>query len=111
MTNPTPTNQMFPDDPFGKVKSEKPGDAPTARQVNKFHEKSDLNSGPNSQHHSLGTDRNQSASGAHNHGGKDSKKIGDGMGLVVTGSKGGNAALTSLLTELAKVISFTNSTT
>lgn len=103
--------QMFEDDPFGGVKEDKNPSTLTSRQVNKMHEKSDKDVSPNAQHHTLGTDRNQAASGSHTHTGKDSKKIGDGSGLVVTGSRGGNAALNSLLTELSKVISFTNSTT
>ena len=111
MTNPNQQNQMFEDDPFGPPKQEASQRGITARQVNQLHEKSDVDTSPNSQHHRLGTDRNQASPGSHNHSGKDSKKVGDGMGLTITGSKAGNAALTSLLTELAKVISFTNNTT
>lgn len=103
--------QMFEDDPFGKVKPANKDTVLSARDVNRIHTKSDVNSSANSQHHTIGTGRNESASGSHNHGGKDSNKIGQGLGLVVTGSRGGNAALNSLLTELAKVVAFTNSTT
>jgi hypothetical protein len=102
---------MFEEDPFGKVKTEPRNKALPAREVNKIHEKSDVDSAPTAQHHTVGTDRNQAAAGSHTHGGKDSVKIGTGLGLAVTGSRGGNAAVTSLLTELAKVISFTNNTT
>lgn len=101
---------MFEDDPFGKVKSE-PNTGISAKQINKMHEKSDVNSGPNAQHHTLGTGRNESSPGSHIHGGKDSKKIGDGMGLAISGAKGGNAALGSLITMLKQVITFTDNTT
>lgn len=111
MTQP-PSTSMFDDDPFGKVKQEAAqAGTLSSRQVNEIHKKSDVNVGPNSQHHTLGTDRNQAASGSHVHGGKDSKLIGDGMGLAISGAKGGNPALGSLITMLNKVISFTDNTT
>jgi hypothetical protein len=102
---------MFEDDPFGRVKGERISDAPTPRQVNKFHEKSDRDSGPNAQHHTLGTDRNQAATGSHTHGGKDSKLVGDGMGLAISGVKNTAASEDSIVAMLKKVISFTDGRT
>jgi hypothetical protein len=102
---------MFEDDPFGQIKQDKVSINPSARQVNQFHEKADTDAGPNSAHHTLGTNRNQSSPGDHVHDGKASKPVGAGLGLVVTGSRGGNAALASLLQQLAKVIDFTDTTT
>lgn len=108
MTKP---NQMFDDDPFGTVKQEPSSGGITPRQVNEFHKRSDKDSSPYSQHHTLGTDRNQAASGSHVHGGKDSKLIGDGMGLSISGTKNTTASEDSIVAMLHKVISFTDSRT
>jgi hypothetical protein len=64
-----------------------------------------------SQHHTLGVKNTQAAAGDHVHDGQNSRKIGQGLGLVVTGSTGANAALNSLLDMLARVIDFTDTTT
>jgi hypothetical protein len=102
----------IPNDPFGTIKPDKKDSGvPDARTVNAQHTKSDVDSSLNAQHHTLGIKRNQGASGRHNHAGNDSVKIGHGMNLTITGAKGGNAALTSLLATLAKVIEFTDTTT
>jgi hypothetical protein len=112
VTNPTgPNPQMFDDDPFGKVKVEPRANVPSARDVNKFHTNSDVDVSTTAHHHTIGVQRNQSASGLHNHTGTDSRKVGAGSGITVTGSRGGNAALQSLITQLQKVIDITNSTT
>lgn len=47
----------------------------TPEQVNRFHRYSDKDTGPDSQHHSLGVDPNQSSPGDHNHDGANSLKI------------------------------------
>lgn len=85
------------------------------------HSQSDVDSSPQSQHHTLGTNRNQSSPGDHNHDGTTSRKLGtyqmDPSGNkvipqdVLTGSKGGNVALTNLINMLKKYIDFTDSTT
>lgn len=72
------------------------------------HMLSDKDSGPDAQHHSLGTSNAQASFGDHSHNGRDSKVLGIG---TVTGSRGGNAALTSLLTKLATAGIITDSTT
>lgn len=103
----------IPNDPFGKVKPAKKesDDVEDARTVQLAHAKSDVDSGQFAQHHTLGTKHNQASPGMHTHTGKDSLRLGKGAGLSVTGSRGGNVALASLLTELAKVIDFNDSTT
>lgn len=105
------TSQMFPDDPFGTIKKEASQAGPSSRQVNDLHKKSDKDVGPNAQHHTLGTDRNQAASGSHVHGGKDSKLVGDGMGLAISGAKNTAASEDSIVNMLKKVISFTDGRT
>lgn len=72
--------------------------APLPAEVRKFHTKSDSDSSPVAQHHTLGPRPNQAASGAHKHDGISSPKILDGVTL--TGSKGGNAALASVIAAL-----------
>lgn len=102
---------VFEDDPFGGIKQEGRPVGPEPREVNKFHARSDVDSSTTAQHHTLGIKHDQAASGDHNHNAVGSRKVGAGMGLTVTGSKGGNAALTSLLAMLGNVIEFTDSTT
>lgn len=101
----------FPGDPFGQVKSDRKSVNPTAYQVNQFHEHSDVDASAGAQHHTVGVNRNQASPGDHVHDGKASKKIGAGMHLTITGSRGGNAALASLIAALGAVISITDSTT
>lgn len=114
-----------PADQFGQVNSRKndftTGDLPNSIEVAHFHRASDVDSSAQSQHHTLGTGRGQSSPGNHIHDGITSPK----MGLLVpgtsasqpvpsftlTGSKGGNVALTNLLTFLKLHFNFTDSTT
>jgi hypothetical protein len=79
-------------------------------EVNKFHTRDDVDTGAFAHHHTLGFRRDQASPGDHSHDGRTSKKLGNGLGYVVTGSKGGNAALTSLLAMLANVIDFEDTT-
>lgn len=110
MTDPQ-SKAVFDDDPFGEIKKEKGNPAPAPRVVAAFHVRSDVDSGPFAQHHTLGIKHNQASFGDHVHDGKSSRKIGLGLNLSVSGSKGGNAALASLLLMLGQIIEFTDSTT
>ena len=58
---------------------------------------------------SLGPGNLQASPGDHNHDGTTSKRLMEGIEL--TGSKGGNVALANLITELAAILGFTDSTT
>lgn len=84
--------------------------APTPAVVSKFHQKSDVDASANAQHHSLGPRSTQSAAGNHTH------QIGDGGsvpvldGVSLTGSKGGNAALASVIAALV-LLGATDNTT
>lgn len=106
-------NVTIPNDPYGRIKPDKRTEEniPDARESVISHAESDVDSGQFAQHHTIGTKRDQAASGQHSHTGKDSVLIGKGAGLTVTGSRGGNAALDSALQMLAQVIDFDNNTT
>lgn len=101
---------VFEDDPFGKIKEEKKSPFPSPREVNIFHTNSDVDDSVFAIHHTLGIKHNQASTGDHVHDGLSSRKIGAGMSLTVTGSKGANAALISLLNMLNDVIEFTDTT-
>lgn len=105
------TQPVIPGDPYGDIKKEKGNPAPSPREVNFFHTRSDVDSGVTAQHHTLGIKHDQTSPGDHNHDGKGSRKLATGMGLSISGAKGGNAALASLITMLGNVIEFTDNTT
>jgi hypothetical protein len=109
--NSKPRSTAFDNDPFGGIKDEKKDPSPSAREVNLFHSNSDVDSHAGAQHHSIGVKHDQASSGDHVHDGIGSRKLGQGMGLVLTGAKGGNVALANLITMLKQVIDFTDSTT
>lgn len=58
---------------------------------------------------SLGTGNLQASPGDHDHKGTTSKKLLDG--ITLTGSKGGNAALTNLINMLESEFGLTDNTT
>ena len=62
---------------------------PTAREVEDFHENSDVDGRPESQHHTLGPGPNQAASGTHRHDGGESALLLEG--LTITGSRASDA--------------------
>jgi hypothetical protein len=111
--------------PTGKIKQQRvtPVETPEGREVNSpnytpppnvvknFHTRSDVDSSSSSQHHTLGVKRTQASQGNHNHDGVTSLKIAKGAGLTLTGSKGGNTALTNLINMLKPYVEFTDNTT
>lgn len=66
-------------DQFGQVNSPDKdltsGNVPSAQESRNQHSRSDIDSSPNSQHHTLGTRRNQASYGNHIHDGVTSKRI------------------------------------
>lgn len=76
-----------------------------------LHQESDVDNSVWSQHHTLGLKARQASPGNHIHNGVTSKKLGAGMGLTLSGSKGGNVALTNLIALLKNFIEFTDNTT
>lgn len=105
------TKPVFEDDPFGGIKEEVKSPTPDPRTVNTFHFRSDVDSGPSAQHHTLGINRNQASPGDHIHDGSASRKLGTKRSLSISGSKGGNAALASVITLLKNFVEFTDNTT
>lgn len=70
----------------------------SAEEVEKFHQNSDVDTRRESMHHTLGGGPNQAAPGDHNHRGGDSSPLLSGM--LIAGSRGGNAALASVIAAL-----------
>lgn len=77
--------------------------------VKAFHEKSDQDASAQSQHHTLGPKNGQAAGGDHNHilGTPYKKPL---TGVTLTGAKGGNAALASVIAALVKMGATDNTT-
>ena len=79
--------------------------------VNRLHLNSDVDSGVKAQHHTLGLNRNQASPGNHIHDGVTSKKLGQGLSITITGSRGGNAAIVSIIAALKQIMDLTDNTT
>lgn len=78
------------------------------RAVAKIHENSDVDYSRTSLHHTLGPQANQASPGNHNHDGSTSTQI--LKGISITGSRGGNTALTSVIAALV-LLGATDNTT
>jgi hypothetical protein len=103
-------NSVVPQDPFGPIKQPaSTGSYPSAQEVNRFHTAADTDSGALAAHHTLGVKHDQASPGDHLHDGVGSKLIMEN--IVVTGSKGGNAALADLITKLSNALGFIDGTT
>lgn len=74
---------------------------PSPVVVNRFHTKSDLDSKPWAQHHSLGPRPNQASPGNHKHDGATSQFL--LAGVTISGAKAGNTALASVIAALVKL--------
>lgn len=78
-----------------------PNPKPDAQAVEDFHSNADTDVRPESLHHTLGPSPSQAAPGNHTHNGSDSPQLLEGVTLV--GSRGGNAALASVISALVKL--------
>lgn len=78
-----------------------PAAKPSARDVEDFHTNADTNVRPESIHHTLGPSPSQSSPGDHNHK-NDGKSVPLMEGETITGAKGGNTALASVIAVLVK---------
>lgn len=78
------------------------------QDVERFHDEDDLNAGRSAQHHDLGTGANQASPGNHRHDGRDSVALLDG--ITLTGSRGGNTALPSIISALVLLGAVDNTT-
>lgn len=74
---------------------------PESRLVLDFHTNSDLNGSSASQHHSLGLTRGEASPGDHMHDGSTSKLL--LTGFTISGAKGGNTALASVIAILVSM--------
>lgn len=81
---------------------------PAANVVDDFHTNSDLDTRPESQHHTLGPGDSQASPGNHQHDGGTSPLL--LTGFTISGSRGGNTALPSLIACLVR-LGATDSTT
>ena len=82
---------------------EKKNPKPSQKEVNEFHTNSDKDGSAKSLHHTLGPMPNQAAAGNHSHDGGNSALIYPLEGVTLSGSRGGNAALASVITALVKL--------
>lgn len=78
-------------------------DKPSAKELLDFHTHDDVDGGPKSHHHTLGPAPNQAAAGDHSHDGGSSAKIYPLEGITISGSRGGNAALASVISALVQL--------
>lgn len=81
---------------------------PASEEVDQFHTNADTDSRAEAIHHTLGAGDNQAARGSHNHRGGDSVQL--LTGVTITGSRGGNIALLSVIQALV-ALGATDSTT
>lgn len=81
---------------------------PEARVVNEFHSNDDVDKDSNAHHHTLGGGANQAAPGPHRHDGTDSVALLEGFEL--SGSKGGNLAVGSIVQALVQLGATDNTT-
>lgn len=74
---------------------------PSQKEVNDFHTNSDKDGGPKSLHHTLGSNPNQASPGNHTHDGSTSPLLLEGT--TISGSRGGNLAVASIIAALVKL--------
>lgn len=84
------------------------GQKPTAEEVEDFHTNADVDTRIESIHHTLGPGATQAAPGNHLHDGGTSPLL--LTGFTLTGSRGGNTALVSIIACLVR-LGATDSTT
>lgn len=78
-----------------------PNSKPNAQEVEDFHSNADTDVRPEAIHHTLGSSPNQASPGNHVHNGSDAPLLLEGVQL--TGSRGGNAAVASIISALVKL--------
>jgi hypothetical protein len=98
-------------DPFGGIKKDAKPSSPEPREVNSFHSRSDVDSSTTAQHHTLGVKHDQASPGDHNHDGKGSRKLGQGLNLSISGVRNSVASENSIVLMLQQVIEFTDGRT
>lgn len=84
------------------------GKVPPSKDVARFHTNADTDGDEGSLHHTLGPRKGQAAPGDHDHRGGSSVEL--LTGSTITGSRGGNAALTSVIALLVELGATDNTT-
>jgi hypothetical protein len=74
---------------------------PSALEVQNFHTNADTDGKPMAIHHTLGPSPNAASPGNHTHDGGASALLLDG--ITISGAKGGNAALVTVIAALVKL--------
>lgn len=74
--------------------------SPDPMTVKLFHLYDDTDTESTSHHHTLGPGNNQAAAGSHVHNGSDSPLLFEGV--IISGAKGSNAALASVIALLTQ---------
>lgn len=74
---------------------------PSSKEVQDFHTNADTDGSSKSIHHTLGSGINQASPGTHTHDGGNSKLLLEGV--TISGSRGGNAALASVIAALVSL--------
>jgi len=82
--------------PVARATKEKP----SPKEVLDFHTHADTDGSQKAIHHTLGPNHNQAAPGNHSHDGGNSAVLQLLDGITLTGSRGGNAALASVIAAL-----------
>lgn len=77
------------------------GPTATAEEVERFHMNADTDIRPEALHHTLGSAPGQASPGDHKHDGSDSELL--LAGTTLTGSRGGNIALQSVIAALVRL--------
>lgn len=101
------TTQVEFFDPYAQTVKE--DNQVSAQVVTQFHKNADTDVGKLSAHHTIGPGPHQAASGKHVHDGGETPQL--GAGITITGSKGGNAALASVISALVAILGVTDNTT
>lgn len=98
-----------PGDPFGSRKEAVVKESLKPEEVAKIHDRSDVDSSAQAQHHTLGIKHDQSSPGDHKHDGKSSRRLAED--LTLNGVKSGGTALTNLIDMLQQLLGFEDNTT
>lgn len=83
------------------AKQPTPQSAPAADAVDQFHTNADTDIRPESLHHTVGPGNTQSSPGNHTHDGGTSSLI--LSGFTISGSRGGNVAMVSIIATLVRL--------
>ena len=84
------------------------GKVPTTKEVERFHTNADTDGSEGSLHHTLGPRKGQAAGGDHDHRGGNSVAL--LQGVTISGARGGNTALASVIAALVDLGATDNTT-